>query len=60
MTETVSSASFLDIDLIFDINGPISTRLYNKGADFNFGNIYFQHLDSNILATRPYGVYISQ
>ena len=58
--ETVSSASFLDIDLICDINGPISTRFYNRGADFNFGNIYFQHLDSNILVARPYGVYISQ
>ena len=58
--ETVSSVTFLDIDLIFDNNGPISTRFCNKEADINLGNIYFQQLDSNILASRPYGAYISQ
>ena len=34
-TEIVSSASFPDIDLIFDSNGHICTRLYNTGDDFN-------------------------
>ena len=58
--ETVSSVTFLDIDLIFDNNGPISTRVYNKEADINLGNIYFQQLDSNILASRRYWAYISQ
>ena len=58
--ETVSSVTFLDIDLIFDNNGPISTRFYNKEADINLGNIHFQQLDRNILASRPYGAYISQ
>ena len=59
-TESVSSASYLDIFLEFDSNGDLSTRLYDKRDDFNFTIINFPHLDSNIPLSPAYGVYISQ
>ena len=53
-TDTVSSASFLDLYLEFDDSGQISTEIYDKQDDFNFKII------SNIPASPAYGVYISQ
>jgi hypothetical protein len=37
-----------------------STRLYEKGDNFNFDIINFPHLDSNIPTASAYGVYISR
>ena len=55
-----ASASFLEIYLIVDNNVQISTRLRDKGDDFNFGNIHFQQIYSNIPVNLSYGVYILQ
>lgn len=60
LPKTASSASFLDIVLIFDNNSHISTRLYNKGDNFHFGITNFQHLDSNIQVTLSYELVILQ
>ena len=57
-TESAASASYLDIFLEFDSNGHLSTRLYDKRYDFDFTIITFPHLDSNILLSPSYGVYI--
>jgi hypothetical protein len=59
-TETAYSASFLDIHVILDTNGQLSTRLYDKRDDFNIAIINFPHLDSNISFSPAYGGYISQ
>ena len=59
-TDTVSSASFLDIYLEFDDNGQISTKIYDKRDDFNSKIINFPNMCTNIPASPAYGVYISQ
>jgi hypothetical protein len=59
-TETAYSASFLDIHVILDTNGQLSTRLYDKRDDFIIAIINFPHLDSNISFSPAYGGYISQ
>lgn len=60
LPRTAPSASFLDIVLIYDNKRHISTRLYNKGDNFHFGIINFQHLDSDIQVTLSYGLVILQ
>jgi hypothetical protein len=37
-----------------------STKIYDKRYDFNFKNINFPNICSNIPASPAYGVYISQ
>jgi hypothetical protein len=59
-TDTASSASFLDLYLEFDDSGELSTKIYDKRDDFNFKIINFSNMCSNIPASPPYGVYISQ
>ena len=59
-TDTASSASFLDLYLEFDDSGQISTKIYDKRNDFNFKNINFPNMCSNIPASPAYGAYISQ
>ena len=59
-TDTVSSASFLDLYLEFDDSGQLSTKIYDKRDDFNFKIINFPNMCSNIPASPAYGVYISQ
>ena len=59
-TDTASSASFLDLYLEFDDSGQISTKIYDKRDSFNFKNINFPNMCSNIPASPAYGVYISQ
>jgi hypothetical protein len=59
-TDTASSASFLDLYLEFDDSGQLSTKIYDKRDDFNFKNINFPNMCSNIPASPAYGVYISQ
>jgi len=56
-TETASSSSFLDINLKFDTNVHLSTRLYDKRDDFNF---VIPHLSSTIPIAHACGIYISQ
>ena len=58
-TDTASSASFLDIYLEFDDSGQLSTKIYDKGDDFNFKIINFPNICSNIPVSPAYGVYIS-
>ena len=59
-TDTASSASFLDIYLVFDDSGQLSTSIYDKRDDFTFKIIIFRNICSNIPVSRAYGVYISQ
>jgi hypothetical protein len=59
-TDTASSAPFLDLYLEFDDSGQLSTNIYDKRDDFNFKNINFPNMCSNIPASPAYGVYISQ
>ena len=56
-TETDSSSSFLDINLKFDTNGHLSTKLYDKRDDFN---IVIPHLSSHSPTAPTCGIYISQ
>jgi hypothetical protein len=60
ITDTSSSASFLDIYLEFDDSGQLSTKICDKRDDFNFKIINFPNMCSNIPASPAYGVYISQ
>ena len=60
ITDTASSASFLDLYLEFDDSGQLSTKIYDKRDDFNFKIINFPNMCSNIPASPAYGVYISQ
>jgi hypothetical protein len=50
LTDTASSASFLDIYLEFDDSGQLSTKIYDKRDDFNFKIINFPNMCSNIPA----------
>jgi hypothetical protein len=58
ITDTASSASFLDVYLEFDDSGQLSTKIYDKRDDFNFKIINFPNMCSNIPASPAYGVYI--
>ena len=53
-------ADYLDLIFIIDSGGKLSTRLYDKGDDFNFHIVNFPFLSSNIPSGPSYGVYISQ
>jgi hypothetical protein len=46
LTDTASSASFLDLYLEFDDSGQISTKIYDKREDFNFKIINFPNMCS--------------
>ena len=43
-----------------DDKTPYHISIYDKRDDFNFQNINFPHMDSNIPGNLAYGVYISQ
>jgi hypothetical protein len=60
ITDTASSASFLDLYLEFDDSGQLSTDIYYKRDNFKFKIIYFPNMCSNIPVSPAYGVYISQ
>jgi hypothetical protein len=60
ITDTASSASFLDLYLEFDDNGQISTKIYDKRDNFNFKIINFPNMYSNIPASPAYDDYITQ
>ena len=59
-TESIYSASYLDIQLEFDIQGKLNLKRYDKLDDFNFPVVNFPFLSSNIPASPAYGVYVSQ
>ena len=59
-TESLHSASYLDLYLEIDKNKNLCTRLYDKRGDFDFPIVNFPFLDSNIPASPVYGVFISQ
>ena len=60
ITESNSSASYLDLLLSIGRDGQLHTFLYDKRDDFNFYIINFQFLGSNIPSSPAYGVFISQ
>ena len=51
---------FLDLYLEFDDSGQLSTNFFVKWDNFNFKNINFPNMCSNIPASPAYSVYISQ
>ena len=51
------SASYLDILLNIDINGKLTTQLYDKRDDISFSILNFPYLCSNIPSSPAYGVY---
>ena len=59
-TDTVRSASYLDLHLEIDSVGRLKMKLYDKRDDFNFPIENFPFKCSNIPAAPVYGVYISQ
>ena len=58
-TESSMSASYLDILLNIDIDGKLTTQLYDKRDDFS-SIVNFPYLCSNIPSSPAYGVYVSQ
>ena len=47
----------LDVSIPYDI---VSTKIYDKGGDFNFEIVIFPFLDGDVPRSPSYGVYISQ
>ena len=54
-----TEAPFLDLNLSIT-NGIVSSKIYDKRDDFNFGIVNFPFLDGNVPRSPSYGVYISQ
>ena len=59
-TDSLNSASYLDLHLEYDNDGTLSTCIYLKRDDFNFQIVNFPFICSNIPSSPAYGVYISQ
>ena len=49
---------FLDLHLSF-FNGFVSSKIYNKGDDFDFDIVNFPFFDGDVPRRPSYGVYIS-
>jgi hypothetical protein len=60
ITDTDTSASYLDLHLETDSEGRLRTKLYDKRDDFNVPIVNLPFICSNIPAAPAYGVYISQ
>ena len=60
MTDSNTSASYLDLLLSIESDGQLRTSLYDKRDDFNFHITNFPFLSSNIPSSPAYGVFISQ
>ena len=60
MTESNTSASYLDLLLSIESDGQLRTSLYDKRDDFNFYITNFPFLSSNIPSSQVYGVFIWQ
>ena len=59
-TESNTSASYLNLPLSIESNGQQYTSRYHKRDDFNFHITNFPFLNSNILSSTAYGVFISK
>ena len=59
-TESITSASYLDLLLSIGRDGQLHTSIYDKRDDFNFHITNFPFLSSNIPSSPAYGVFISQ
>ena len=59
-TESITSASYLDLLLSIGRDGQLHTFIYDKRDDFNFHITNFPFLSSNIPSSPAYGVFISQ
>ena len=59
-TDTDRCASYIDLHLEIDSEGRLRTKLYDKRDDFNFLNVNFPFICSNIPTAPAYGVYLSQ
>ena len=53
-----TEAAFLDLHLSIS-NDSISTKIYDKGDDFDFEIVNFPFLDGDVPRSTSYGVYIS-
>ena len=51
-TDSVESASYLDLLLSIDADKKLHTKLYDKRDDFDFHIVNFPFLDSNILSAK--------
>ena len=60
ITESTTSASYLDLLLSIGRDGQLYTSIYDKRDDFNFHITNFPFLSSNIPSSPAYGVFISQ
>jgi hypothetical protein len=62
ITESSTSASYLDVLLNIDAGGKLGNQLYDKRDYFNFAIVNFQYICtcSNIPLSPVYGIYISQ
>ena len=60
MTESNTSATYLDLLLSIGRDGQFHTSLYDKHDDFNFHITNFPFLSSNIPSSPTYGVFISK
>ena len=59
-TESITSASYLDLLLLIGRDGQLHTSIYDKQDDFNFHITNVLFLSSNIPFSPAYGVFISQ
>ena len=59
-TESITSASYLDLLLSIWKDGQLHTSIYDKRDDFNFHITNFPFLSSNIPSSPAYGVFSSQ
>ena len=59
-TDSITSASYLDLLLSIGRDGQLHTPIYDKRDDFNFHITHFPFLSSNITSSPAYGVFISQ
>ena len=59
-TDSLVSASYLDIMLEIDHDQHLTTNIYDKHDEFNFSIVNFPLLCSNIPESRAYGVFISK
>ena len=60
ITESTTSASYLDLLLSIGRDGQLHTSIYDKRDDFNFHITNFPFLSSDIPSSPAYGVFISQ
>ena len=58
--DTDRSVSYLELHLEIDSEWRLRTKPYDKRNNFNFPNVNFPFICSNISAAPTYGVYTSQ